>query len=57
MTRTFNDLQVDVESAFVLLELVGAGDSRALDRLFTRTSMRFSRTGKAHCSPTFVRRS
>ncbi|HET6956886.1 MAG TPA: sigma-70 family RNA polymerase sigma factor, partial [Vicinamibacterales bacterium] len=36
MTRTLNDLQVDVESTFVLLDLVRAGDSRALDRLFTR---------------------
>ncbi len=36
MTRTLNDLQVDVESTFVLLDLVRAGDARALDRLFTR---------------------
>jgi RNA polymerase sigma-70 factor (ECF subfamily) len=36
MTRTLNDLQVDVESTFVLLDLVRAGDARALDRLFAR---------------------
>ena len=36
MTRTLNDLQVDVESTFVLLDLVRAGDTRALDRLFSR---------------------
>jgi RNA polymerase sigma-70 factor (ECF subfamily) len=36
MTRTLNDLQVDVESTFVLLDLVRAGDARALDRLFSR---------------------
>jgi RNA polymerase sigma-70 factor (ECF subfamily) len=36
MTRTLSDLQVDVESTFVLLDLVRAGDSRALDRLFAR---------------------
>ena len=36
MTRTLNDLQVDVESTFVLLDLVLAGDARALDRLFSR---------------------
>jgi RNA polymerase sigma factor (sigma-70 family) len=36
MTRTLNDLQVDVESTFVLLDLVRAGDGRALDRLFAR---------------------
>jgi RNA polymerase sigma-70 factor (ECF subfamily) len=36
MTRSLNDLQVDVESTFVLLDLVRAGDARALDRLFSR---------------------
>jgi RNA polymerase sigma-70 factor (ECF subfamily) len=36
MTRTLSDLQVDVESTFVLLDLVRAGDARALDRLFSR---------------------
>jgi RNA polymerase sigma-70 factor (ECF subfamily) len=35
-TRTLSDLQVDVESTFVLLDLVRAGDARALDRLFAR---------------------
>jgi hypothetical protein len=35
MTRTLNDLQVDVESTFVLLDLVRAGDTRPLDRLFS----------------------
>lgn len=36
MARTLSDLQVDVESTFVLLDLVRAGDARALDRLFAR---------------------
>src|SRR5215510_9308402 len=34
--RTVADLQADVESTFVLLDLARAGDGRALDRLFTR---------------------
>lgn len=34
--RTLADLQADVESTFVLLDLARAGDGRALDRLFTR---------------------
>jgi len=34
--RTLADLQADVESTFVLLDLARAGDARALDRLFGR---------------------
>ncbi|HEY7290412.1 MAG TPA: sigma-70 family RNA polymerase sigma factor [Vicinamibacterales bacterium] len=34
--RSLSDLQADVESTFVLLDLVRAGDARALDRLFHR---------------------
>jgi RNA polymerase sigma factor (sigma-70 family) len=34
--RTLADLQADVESTFVLLDLARAGDGRAMDRLFTR---------------------
>jgi len=34
--RTMADLRADVESTFVLLDLVRAGDARALDRLFAR---------------------
>jgi RNA polymerase sigma-70 factor (ECF subfamily) len=34
--RTLADLQADVESTFVLLDLAKAGDARALDRLFAR---------------------
>ena len=34
--RTLADLQADVESTFVLLDLARAGDARALDRLFSR---------------------
>jgi RNA polymerase sigma-70 factor, ECF subfamily len=36
MSPTLSDLQVDVESTLVLLDLVRAGDTRALDRLFAR---------------------
>src|SRR5262249_36010067 len=35
-SRTLADLQADVESTFVLLDLARGGDGRALDRLFTR---------------------
>src|SRR5947209_2310893 len=34
--RTLAELQADVESTFVLLDLARGGDGRALDRLFTR---------------------
>lgn len=34
--RTLADLQADVESTFVLLDMARGGDGRALDRLFTR---------------------
>ncbi len=34
--RTLADLQADVESTFVLLDMARGGDSRALERLFTR---------------------
>ena len=34
--RTMADLQADVESTFVLLDLARAGDARAMDRLFGR---------------------
>jgi RNA polymerase sigma factor (sigma-70 family) len=34
--RTLADLQAEVESTFVLLDLARAGDGRAMDRLFTR---------------------
>jgi RNA polymerase sigma-70 factor, ECF subfamily len=34
--RTLADLQADVESTFVLLDLARGGDSRALEQLFTR---------------------
>ena len=36
MIRALSDLPVDVESTFVLLDLVRAGDARALDRLLSR---------------------
>jgi RNA polymerase sigma-70 factor (ECF subfamily) len=36
ISRTLNDLHGDVESTFVLLDLVRGGDTRALDRLFAR---------------------
>jgi RNA polymerase sigma factor (sigma-70 family) len=34
--RTLAELQADVESTFVLLDMARGGDGRALDRLFTR---------------------
>ena len=34
--RTLADLQADVESTFVLLDMARGGDGRAMDRLFTR---------------------
>lgn len=35
-SRTLADLQADVDSTFVLLDLARGGDGRALDRLFAR---------------------